>query len=433
MTQLAILGAGMAGFGSSSKFSELGLKSVVYEKQPYIGGHAASFKSKGFIFDDGPHISFTKNERIQKILAENVKHQYEVFQARTNNYWKGYWIKHPAQCNLYGLPAKTVVDILYDFINAQNSEVGEIKNYKEWLFASFGKTFAETFPMQYGEKFHTTAADNMTAEWIGPRLYQANLREVLLGALSSKTPDVHYVKDFRYPSQGGFISFFEPLTKKADIRLGHELVGLDIVERKLTFANGVQAYYDFLISSLPLPELIPMISAVSGDVLTASQKLACTTCVIVNIGIDRSDISRAHWTYFYDKDFVFTRLTFPHMQSPQNAPPGAGSIQAEIYYSNKYRPLDRSPESFIEPVIHDLKCCGIIQENDKILLSEARLIPYANVIFDLERPEALAKIHDYLDEIGIFYCGRYGLWGYHWTDESFISGEDAANRIIELL
>ena len=433
MKNVVILGAGVAGLGAANRLFENGIESTVYEKNSYIGGHAASFKSGEFIFDDGPHISFTKNKRIQKRLEVNVNHQYEVIQALTNNYWKGYWIKHPAQCNLFSLPEKLRVDILFDFITAQNREAGETKNYKDWLFGNFGKTFAETFPMQYGEKFHTTSADNMTTDWIGPRLYQANLREVLQGALSPKTPDVHYVDHFRYPSNGGFISFFGPFAERSNIRLDYELVELDITDRKLKFANGAEAHYDFLISSLPLPELIPMISAVPDNVLAASRKLACTTCVIVNIGIDRSDISRAHWTYFYDKDFVFTRLTFPHMQSPKNTPPGSGSIQAEIYYSNKYRPLDRSPESFIEPVIRDLKRCSIIQENDKILFSEARLIPYANIIFDLERPEALAKIQYYLDEIGIFYCGRYGLWGYHWTDESFISGEDAAKKVIEFL
>ena len=433
MTHFAIIGAGMAGFGATSKLNEFGIAPVVYEKQSYIGGHAASFTSNGFIFDDGPHISFTKDTRIQDLLAANVNQDYEIIQAHTNNYWKGHWIKHPAQCNLYGLPDKLKVEILYDFVTAQFSEISQIKNYRDWLIAIFGKTFAETFPMQYGKKFHTTSADNMTTDWIGPRLYRANLREVLQGALSPETPDVHYVNHFRYPSRGGFVSFLGPFTKKANIRFNYDLVKLDIEDRTLKFANGAETHYDYLISSLPLPELIPMISSVPDSVLTASQKLACTTCVVVNISIDRYDISKAHWTYFYDQDFVFTRLSFPHMLSPKNAPPGAGSIQAEIYYSKKYRPLDRSPQSVIEPVIRDLKRCGIIKESDQIIFSDAGLIPYANIIFDLDRTHALAKINTYLDEVDIFCCGRYGLWGYHWTDESFISGEDAAKKIIELL
>ena len=59
------------------------------------------------------------------------------------------------------------------------------------------------------------------------------------------------------------------------------------------------------------------------------------------------------------------------------------------------------------------------------------LLPYANVIFDLEREKALKTVHGYLDDLGIAYCGRYGDWGYMWTDESFKSGELAAERALQ--
>ena len=432
MEKIAILGAGMAGFSASCRLHTEGLKSVIYEKKPYHGGNSASFKDNGFIFDVGPHVSFTKNERIQKLFAESVNHEYEVVQVHANNYWKGHRIKHPAQCNLYGLPEDIVVDILSDFIGVQDKEFKEINNnYEEWLIASYGQTFAENFPMQYGLKFHTTTADNMSTDWVAPRMYRPEIKEVLHGALSPSTPDVHYVTHFRYPSQGGFVSYFDLFLDRADLRLNHELVSLDPKNLELCFKNGIMASYDYLVSSLPLPELIPMISGVPSDVLEASQRLACTTCILVNIGINREDISEAHWTYFYDQDIFFTRLSFPHMQSIHNVPPGTGSIQAEVYYSNKYRPLDQSPKECIEPVLVDLRRCGYIREDDKILNCHANIIPNANVIFDLDRAEALSTVHAYLDEIGILYCGRYGEWGYQWTDESFVSGENAAQKILD--
>ena len=99
--------------------------------------------------------------------------------AHANNYWKGYWIKHPAQCNLYGLPTDLVVAILRDLIALQNNGQAEVRNYADWLVATYGRTFAETFPMQYGRKFHTTVAENMTTDWLGPRLYRPSLEEVL--------------------------------------------------------------------------------------------------------------------------------------------------------------------------------------------------------------------------------------------------------------
>ncbi len=68
-----------------------------------------------------------------------------------------------------------------------------------------------------------------------------------------------------------------------------------------------------------------------------------------------------------------------------------------------------------------------------IISRAAWLLRYANVIFDLDRTAALKTVHAYLDDIGIAYCGRYGDWGYMWTDESFKSGELAAEKALTAL
>lgn len=431
MTRVAIIGAGIAGFGASYFLNSEGIRPTIYEKESYYGGHTASFNHDGFIFDDGPHISFTKNKRIQELFAESVNHEYEIIQSRVNNYWQRHWIKHPVQCNLYGLDNGFIVSIIDDFVKAQYSPKEEIQNYEEWLVAAYGETFAKTFPMKYGLKFHTTTADNMTIDWIGPRLYKPDLKEVLQGALESTTPDVHYVDNFRYPSKGGFVSYLDLFVKEAQLKLDHNLIKLDPKNKQLYFSNGTIVSYDYVISSLPLPEIIPKIIGTPDDIIEASQNLACTTCVVVTIGIDRDNISDAHWSYFYDDDFFFTRLSFPHMQSPHNVPPGSGSIQAEVYFSKKYKPLDRDPEECIEVVIKDLRRCDLIHETDTILFKHSKTISYANVIFDLDRSKALSTVHGYLDDVGIYYCGRYGEWGYHWTDESFISGESAAKTVLD--
>jgi hypothetical protein len=84
-------------------------------------------------------------------------------------------------------------------------------------------------------------------------------------------------------------------------------------------------------------------------------------------------------------------------------------------------------------VITDLRRCGILRIDDPIVFRSAMLVPYANVIFDLERAAALKTVHEYLDDVGIAYCGRYGDWGYMWTDESLISGERAAETALASL
>lgn len=436
MSSVAILGAGMAGFGAAYQLHQEDIQTETFDKRSHFGGHTSSLVTdNGFTFDEGPHISFTKVERMQNLFAEFVSQEYETLTAQANNYWKGHWIKHPAQCNLYGLPADLVVKVLRDFIDAQqklqNGVEPEIKNYEDWLLASYGETFARTFPMEYGLRYHTTTANNMTTEWLGPRLYRPDLEEVLFGALSPSTPDVHYISHFRYPAKGGFFSYLKPFSGLTQFHPGHRVTSIQPRTGEIRFAGGKVSKHEAIISSIPLPDLIPMIEGVPEDVVEAAQRLACSKCVVVNIGVDREDISPANWTYIYDQDFSFTRVSYPHMFSRNNAPPGTGSIQAELYYSDKYRPLDKTPEELIPEVIADLYRCGLLREGDKILYQGAMLLPYANIIFDLERADALEIIHGYLDDVGIATCGRYGEWGYLWTDESFMSGEKAARKVLD--
>ncbi len=433
MTNIAILGTGMAGFGAAHAAHEAGVRAVMYDMHDHIGGHTASYAFPGgWTFDEGPHVSFTEDARIQELLAANVDGKYESYGTRVNNYWKGHWIKHPAQINLHGLPTDLVTKILLEFVEvSQRREPPIIRNYEDWLRASFGNTFSETFPMEYTIKYHTTTAANMNAAWIGPRLYRPKLEELFRGALQPRSDDVHYIAGFRYPTRGGFVQYLEPFRRIADIRLNHQVTGIDPKRKRLRFRNGNVAEYDGLVSSIPLPELVPMIDDAPADVVDAASRLACSEAVVVSLGIDRPDLVDAHWSYFYDRDVFFTRLSTPHLQSPHNVPPGCGSLQAECYYSKKYRPIDRRPEDCIEPVIADLRRCGVLRETDKILFRHAMHVPYANVIFDLESTPAATAVHGYLDDIGIGYCGRYGDWAYIWTDQSFVSGEAALRKVLD--
>lgn len=428
---IVVLGTGMAGFGAAHRLHAEGITPVMYDKNAYYGGHTASFRYEtGFLFDVGPHISFTKDPRVQELFADSVNQSFETIQISLNNYWRGHWPVHPVQLHMHGLPEDVIIKVISDFVEARQLPEESPKNYAEWLLASFGRTFAELFPMQYTRKYHTTTADNMSTDWLGPRIYRPSLEEVLRGAISASAPHVHYITHFRYPSEGGFMCYLKKFMPMGSMKLNHELVSIDPRNRHLKFSNGVETTYDGLVSSIALPDMIRMIDGAPAEVVGASRRLACTTCVLVNVGVNRQDLSNAHMTYFYDEDICFTRLGFPSMLSSRNAPPGTGSIQAEVYFSDKYRPFSGAAEDWIDPVIRDLRKCGLLREEDQILSRKAMFLRYANIIFDLERAEALKTVHGYLDDIGISYGGRYGDWGYMWTDESFISGEKAADRAI---
>ena len=181
----------------------------MYDKNAYHGGHTASFQDSGFIFDQGPHISFTKDSRIQHLFADSVDQMYETMQVNLDNYWRGYRPQHPVQLHMHGLPEDVIVKVISDFVEERQAPERPIRNYADWLLASFGRTFAELFPMQYTRKYHQTTADNMSTDWLGPRIYRPSLEEVLRGAISPSAPNVHYITHFRYPREGGFGSYLK--------------------------------------------------------------------------------------------------------------------------------------------------------------------------------------------------------------------------------
>jgi protoporphyrinogen oxidase len=428
-SEVTILGSGMAGLGAAYKLRQLGVPAVIFDKRAHAGGHTSSHVRTGFIFDEGPHVSFTRNDLVRELFAEAVCDDFQRVDAYIDNYFDGRFVRHPVITNMYGMASDLVSSCIKDFVEAKREGAPPIQNYRDWLYASYGKAYAEYFPMRYTRKYHTTDAVNLTTDWVGPRLYQASLDEVLRGALAPGSPNIHYVQDYRYPTHGGFAAFLARFVRDSEINLNHEVIRVDPKARVLQFASGSTQSFARLVSSIPLPDLVPMIAGAPQDVLDAARNLACTTVVLVNLGVNRSGISRSSWTYFYD-DVPFSRVSYPANYSPYVAPPGMSSIQAEVYFSEKYKPLQTSPDSCIEPVIAGLQRCGILHAEDQIVLREAMMIKYANIIFDHDREPSLKVVHAFLDDIGIAYCGRYGEWGYLWSDEAFVSGSEAAAKAV---
>ena len=184
VANVVVLGSGMAGFGAAHHLNAQGIRPVIYDKASHFGGHTASFRdANGFLFDLGPHISFTKDPRIQALLARFIDDKYEALQVKLDNYWRGLKLTHPEQLHLNGLPHDLVVDIVSDFVKVHEAAEKPVANYEEWLVASYGRKFAELFPMQYTRKYHLTTASNMSTDWLGPRMYRPSLEEMLRGAL----------------------------------------------------------------------------------------------------------------------------------------------------------------------------------------------------------------------------------------------------------
>src|SRR5437879_4073405 len=99
---VAIIGSGFAGLAAAHGLARAGVDAVVYEARDSWGGHTASEVVDGFVFDEGPHVSFTRDERVRRVFEEGARQVVE-FTASISNIYQGTWLRHPAQCHLHGL------------------------------------------------------------------------------------------------------------------------------------------------------------------------------------------------------------------------------------------------------------------------------------------------------------------------------------------
>lgn len=211
-----ILGAGIAGLGASYALRKKGESSVIVEKDETYGGLCSCFEIDGFRFDRFVHLSFSKIDVVNEIFNKSCSDVYRHI-PNPHNLYKGIWIKHPAQNNLYPLSEEEKRLIVDDFIKRPPVEGAVVRNYEDWLRLQFGNYFAEHFPMVYTRKYWRKQAKELRTEWVGSRVYQPSVDEVIDGCKTQDTPITYYAKEMRYPKLGGYQSYLKELANDADI------------------------------------------------------------------------------------------------------------------------------------------------------------------------------------------------------------------------
>lgn len=412
-----ILGSGIAGISAGYHLEKEGNKVVIFEKDNDWGGLCGNFTIDGFRFDKFVHFTFTDDSYIKGIFEKSSP----LFEhpSISSNYYKGYWLKHPAQNNLATLPTDEKVKIIDSFINRTQKNIEDIKDYEEWLRVQYGDYFAEKFPFKYTRKYWGLEPSQLETKWVGNRMHSPSLVEMLKGAFEQQEENFYYTKYMRYPKKGGFRSILNDCRKGLDIIFNKEVIKIDITEKSVIFKDGTTQSYDKLISTLPLPEIVDMIDSCPQEVKEAGHNLHNTCGYMVSLGFKRPDVAKHLWFYIYDEDILSARVYSPSLKSPDNVPNGCSSLQAEIFFDCKAG--IPSADIVLRNTIDKLVEMGLFEE-DEIVVKDIRFEKYANVTFDKDIYKNRQIVLDYLEKVGIKSIGRFGKWDYLWTFQAFESG-----------
>jgi protoporphyrinogen oxidase len=421
MTDLLILGGGIAGLSAAWTARDLGLSAMVLEARESAGGILDSFNVEGFRFDNGVHLSFATEAEVRAIFDRTPYREREALSQCWDN---GVWLRHPVQNNLYPLPVEEKIALVDGLVRQPE---GEIRTYRDWLVQQYGGPIAMRWPLVYTEKYWTLPAEQLGIDWIGQRMRRADLSEVLRGAMTERAPNTYYISRMRYPLRGGYRAFIEPLIDAATIRTGARVISIDPRRRAVTLAGGETVSYQALVSTLPLPNLIGMMQAVPAAVRADGDTLFATRVDLISVALRRPEVSPSLWFYIYDRDILAARAYSPSWKSADNVPPGCSSLQWEIYSSVR-KPLKASVAEMTENCIVAMERMGLAARSD-VIFTHHKHLPFANVVFDLGMEERRGRVRAWVEAQGIGLAGRFGEWAYLWSNQALISGRQAVERL----
>ncbi len=395
-SKIVILGAGLSGLSAAA---HLKTEYEIFEKEKSIGGLCRSRKLRGFTFDIAGHILHFKEKKakdfIMGLLGDTLRRQ-----KRNSWIWShGSFIPYPFQANFQRLAQDIAMECSRGLAQAiKNKKKKSGSNglcFRSWILATFGEGIARHFMLPYNEKFWKFSLEQLNHEWASEWI---------------PLQDKGYNETFWYPRSGGIQTLANALARQGRrVRTRCEAVRIDLRKKEVLFSNGIRYRFNKVISTIPLPEMLRLLTPLPDRVRKALSELRYTSLFNVNLGLSTKLKSTKHWIYFPQKDISFYRLGISTNFSQSMAPPGCSSIYFEASYT-KDNPIDK--KNIINAIYGDCKKIGFPIREEDVKVVDSNDIKYGYCVYDKKRDAAVNIIQGYLNKHNVFSIGRYGAWRY---------------------
>jgi protoporphyrinogen oxidase len=439
--KIIILGGGPTGLGAAWRLRELGHENwFLYEKNNYSGGLSASLvDEKGFLWDRGGHVLHSHYSYFDQFLKVALGDGYFEHQRESWIKMPDAWVPYPFQNNIRYLKPEDQVKCLIGLWRAKSRDKKPVKNFKEWIIRNLGEGIAELFMLPYNQKVWTSLPQNMGVGWLGERVSQIDFERTIKNIIQKKD-DVSWGPNnlFKFPKKGGTGAIFDEAIKligQDKFIYRKQATSIDLRKKIIGFSDGSKDNYDYLISSIPLNELLKITKDMPEQVKNLGKNLVFNSLCVVGFGLKKKIETTKCWTYFPAKDVPFFRLTFFHHYSPFNVPGGEvntySSLMCDISIKNGAQ-IDE--KKLIADCFSALVKNGILEQADqKNIVSRAVIREkYSYPIPTIGRDDLLKKIQPFLMKKRIYSRGRFGAWKYEIgnMDHSFMQGVEVADKIL---
>ena len=418
---VAVLGAGLTGLAAALAFERSGVPYRAFEKLAIAGGHAVTLEDEGFRFDRTGHLLHLRDPALKKEVVEWLGGDVHEIARRSVIWSNGVYTRYPFQANTLGLPPDVAYECVAGFIAAHFArERKEPKNFEEFCLAHFGEGITRHFMVPYNSRLWGVPPSEITSAWCQRFVPLPKLEDVIAGAVGVVKGELGYNQTFVYPRLGIGELPKAMLRRATKVELGRAPRRIDLASRTLEF-DDERVEFDALVSSIPLPVLVGMLSDAPRAVRDAAERLRATHLYYLDVALESPPKTDFHWAYVPEAKYPFYRVGCYTHFSRDLAPPGKASLYVEL--SDRNEP---DLERVLPRVVDGLVEMGVVTGASQVRFARLRRIDFAYVIFDHAYYDALAVIEPFLAEARIVSAGRYGKWTYCSMEDALLMGRDAA-------
>jgi len=401
----------------------LGRRAIVLERSAEVAGLCRTVELDGAIFDLGGHSFHTPHERVRTLVFDALPMEQQRREAWC--FVAGSWVAYPFQQHFAELPDPALRASCARGLTTAG-RWRDAANFDTYLDLRFGRGIAETFLRPYNAKLWGADLARMSADWASERVAAPTGTEQRFMDEGSVRLPLQADTTIAYPARGGYGEVFRCLARRvADLRLGEAVTHIDTLRQKLQTRSGQTLAWRRLVSTIPLPDLLALLTGVPTEIADSVAALEALPVYLVMVVLEsRGKLDRQR-VYCGGNELPGHKVVFNHTSSTWLRERPRHGILIEVA-----RGKEHDPAILAQNAVAGLIAIGLIGKASEVRRVEVTRLALGYPVPTHARAATMSRVRAWLDERGITIAGRFAEWAYINSDEALARGMETGDALV---